>query len=49
MVRSREYARAGEQRAWLDGLEAVFGIRAEAEAAASADRNARDDAARDAG
>jgi glutamyl-tRNA reductase len=54
MVRSREYARAGEQRAWLDGLEAVFGIRAEAEAAASADRSSAreslgDDAARDAG
>ena len=54
MVRSREYARAGEQRAWLDGLEAVFGIRAEAEAAASADRSAAreelgDGAARDAG
>ena len=39
MVRSREYARAGEQRAWLDGLEALFGLRAEAEAAASADRS----------
>ncbi|MFD5863506.1 glutamyl-tRNA reductase [Agromyces sp. NPDC127015] len=29
MVRSREYARAGEQRAWIDGLEAVFGVRAD--------------------
>lgn len=37
MVRSREYARAGEQQAWLEGLEAIFGIRADAEAAASAD------------
>ncbi|HEX6956041.1 MAG TPA: glutamyl-tRNA reductase [Agromyces sp.] len=36
MARSREYARAGEQQAWLDGLEALFGIRPEAEAAASA-------------
>ncbi|GAA1057807.1 glutamyl-tRNA reductase [Agromyces luteolus] len=36
MVRSREYARAGDQQAWLDGLEAVFGIRPEAEPAASA-------------
>jgi len=36
MVRSRDYARAGEQRAWIDGLEAVFGIRADAEAAAAA-------------
>jgi len=36
MVRSREYARAGEQQAWLDGLEAIFGIRPEVEAAASA-------------
>ena len=26
MVRSREYARNGEQQAWLDGLEAVFGV-----------------------
>ncbi|HEY1106866.1 MAG TPA: glutamyl-tRNA reductase, partial [Agromyces sp.] len=29
MVRSREYARAGDQRAWIDGLEAVFGVRAD--------------------
>ncbi|MFF2273739.1 glutamyl-tRNA reductase [Agromyces sp. NPDC058136] len=29
MVRSREYARSGEQRAWIDGLEAVFGVRAD--------------------
>ena len=35
MVRSREYARVGEQQAWLEGLEAIFGIRAEADAAAS--------------
>lgn len=50
MVRSREYARAGEQQAWLEGLEAIFGIRADAEAAgagaasadASADRADRD-------
>ncbi|GAA2030956.1 glutamyl-tRNA reductase [Agromyces tropicus] len=34
MVRSREYARSGEQQAWLDGLEAMFGIRAEPDAAA---------------
>lgn len=27
MVRAREYARAGDQRAWIDGLEAVFGVR----------------------
>lgn len=38
MVRSRDYARAGEQRAWLDGLEAIFGITAEADAAASVAR-----------
>lgn len=36
MARSREYARAGEQQAWLDGLEALFGIRPEAEAGAAA-------------
>ncbi|WP_430646945.1 glutamyl-tRNA reductase [Agromyces sp. GXS1127] len=35
MVRSREYARAGEQQAWLDGLEAIFGIRPEAQPSAS--------------
>lgn len=46
MVRSREYARAGEQQAWLEGLEAVFGIRAETEAAESADAERR---GRDAG
>ncbi|MGR2752470.1 glutamyl-tRNA reductase [Agromyces arachidis] len=40
MARSREYARAGEQQAWLDGLEALFGIRPGAEAAASADAEA---------
>lgn len=36
MVRSREYARAGEQRAWMDGLEALFGIVPEASADAPA-------------
>lgn len=45
MVRSREYARAGEQQAWLEGLEAIFGIRAHAEAAASADADASADRA----
>ena len=34
MQRSREYAHAGEARAWVDGLEALFGILPE-EAAAS--------------
>lgn len=29
MVRSREFARAGEQRAWIDALEAMFGVRAD--------------------
>ncbi|MGX5696144.1 glutamyl-tRNA reductase [Agromyces soli] len=29
MVRSREFARVGEQRAWIDGLEALFGVRAD--------------------
>lgn len=46
MVRSREYARAGEQQAWLDGLEAIFGIRAEAEAAAAAAADSDADAER---
>ncbi|BDZ54613.1 hypothetical protein GCM10025870_16860 [Agromyces marinus] len=36
MVRSREYARNGEQQAWLDGLDAIFGIRHDAGAEASA-------------
>lgn len=56
MVRSREYARAGEQQAWLEGLEAVFGIRPETDAAASAGTDAadatdrpRDDERRDTG
>ncbi|HEU4756161.1 MAG TPA: glutamyl-tRNA reductase [Agromyces sp.] len=40
MVRSREYARAGEQQAWLEGLEAIFGIRADSEAAAAASADA---------
>ena len=30
MVRSREHARAGEQRAWIDGIAAVFGVTADA-------------------
>ena len=30
MVRSREHARAGDQRAWIDGVAAVFGVVAEA-------------------
>lgn len=46
MVRSREYARAGEQQAWLDGLEAIFGIRAEADAAAAAAADSDADAER---
>ncbi|GGI45234.1 glutamyl-tRNA reductase [Agromyces flavus] len=45
MVRSREYARAGEQQAWLEGLEAIFGIRPEAEAGSAA--SSADDAERD--
>jgi glutamyl-tRNA reductase len=46
MVRSREYARAGEQQAWLEGLEAIFGIRPETDAAASAGTDAADAADR---
>ncbi|MDQ0894252.1 glutamyl-tRNA reductase [Agromyces ramosus] len=37
MVRSREHARAGEQRAWVDGVAAVFGVTPDAPAASSAD------------
>jgi len=40
MVRSRELARAGEQAAWIDGLEALFGVKPDAAAQA-----VRDDAA----
>jgi glutamyl-tRNA reductase len=29
MVRSRDLARSGEQAAWIDGLEALFGVRPE--------------------
>ncbi|MEJ3405258.1 glutamyl-tRNA reductase [Rathayibacter sp. YIM 133350] len=36
MVRSREYARNGEPEAWIDGLEAVFGVVPEAAPARSA-------------
>ncbi|WP_438856218.1 glutamyl-tRNA reductase [Agromyces sp. M3QZ16-3] len=43
MVRSREYARNGEQQAWLDGLEAIFGIRPEAEPVGSAPASDADD------
>ncbi|SDR76815.1 glutamyl-tRNA reductase [Microterricola viridarii] len=35
MTRSRELARAGEQQAWLDGLEAVFGLQVKAPDAAA--------------
>jgi glutamyl-tRNA reductase len=34
MVRSRELARAGEQAAWIDGLEALFGVKPDAGAQA---------------
>ncbi|MGW4928994.1 glutamyl-tRNA reductase [Agromyces sp. NPDC004153] len=34
MVRSRELARAGEQAAWIDGLEALFGVKPDATAQA---------------
>ena len=38
MVRSRELARAGEQRAWIDGLAAVFGVTPDAAADDAATR-----------
>lgn len=41
MVRSRELARSGEQAAWIDGLEALFGVRP-ADAAAGAGAGASD-------
>ncbi|MDR6905652.1 glutamyl-tRNA reductase [Agromyces sp. 3263] len=42
MVRSRELARAGEQAAWIDGLEALFGVRPDAAAQAVRDAQATD-------
>jgi glutamyl-tRNA reductase len=43
MVRSREHARTGEHRAWIDGLEALFGVTPDAEAQAL--RSSRETAA----
>jgi glutamyl-tRNA reductase len=40
MVRSRELARSGEQAAWIDGLEALFGVKPDE--AARAVRDAQD-------
>ncbi|GAA1516707.1 glutamyl-tRNA reductase [Agromyces terreus] len=40
MVRSRELARSGDQRAWIDGLDALFGIAPAAAAQTGADRGA---------
>lgn len=37
MVRSRELARSGEQLAWIDGLEALFGVKPDASAQALRD------------
>ena len=42
MVRSRELARSGEQAAWIDGLEALFGVRPDEAARAVRDRQATD-------
>ena len=42
MVRSRELARSGEQAAWIDGLEALFGVRPDEAAQAVRDRQATD-------
>lgn len=39
MVRSREFARAGEQRAFIDAVEALFGVTAEAPAADASGRD----------
>ena len=45
MVRSRELARAGGQAAWIDGLEALFGVTPDEAAQAIRDRQATDAAA----
>ncbi|WP_448002227.1 glutamyl-tRNA reductase [Agromyces bauzanensis] len=37
MVRSRELARAGEQAAWIDGLEALFGVKPDEAARGASD------------
>jgi glutamyl-tRNA reductase len=51
MVRSREYARAGEQAAWIEGLEALFGVAPDAASPAASERDsaARDSTGRSAG
>ena len=41
MVRSRELARAGEQAAWIDGLEALFGVKPDEAAQAVRDERSK--------
>ena len=45
MVRSREHARAGEQRAWIDAVTALFGVDVEAAAGVTVRAAAGADAA----
>ncbi|WP_173922609.1 glutamyl-tRNA reductase [Agromyces sp. Marseille-P2726] len=46
MVRSRELARSGEQQAWVDGLEALFGVVPDATAGSQSAAQATDAAGR---
>ena len=47
MVRSRELARAGEQQAWVEGLEALFGVVPDAGARSVREERATDAAGAD--
>jgi glutamyl-tRNA reductase len=46
-VRSRELARSGDQRTWIDGLEALFGVTPDAAAESLRSERRAADAARD--
>lgn len=46
MVRSRELARSGEQLAWIEGLEALFGVKPDEAARAARDIRSTDAAGR---
>ena len=48
MVRSRELARSGDQRTWIDGLEALFGVTPDAAAESLRSERRAADAAREA-
>lgn len=49
MVRSRELTRAGEQRVWIEGLEALFGVKPDAAAESLRSERRAADAARPTG